>query len=65
MRAGETCFELPADDRHFRAALAERGIAVYLPARSFDPSHTRLTLVAIARAGWDRKTDRAERALHA
>lgn len=47
LRAGETCFELPAGDRHVRAALAERGIAVYLPARSFDPAHTRLTLVAV------------------
>lgn len=65
MRAGETCFELPASDRHFRAALAERGIAVYLPARSFDPAHTRLTLVALARHGSDRATDRSAPALGA
>lgn len=65
MRAGETCFELPTADRHFRAALAERGIAVYLPARSFDPAHTRLTLVAVARHGTDRTTDRSAPALGA
>lgn len=64
MRAGETCFELQMQDRHFRAALAERGIAVYLPARSFDPAHTRLTLVAIARHGVER-TDRNAPALSA
>ncbi len=63
MRAGETCFELPMSDRHFRAAIAERGIAVYLPARSFDPAHTRLTLVALARHGTDRTTDRSAPAL--
>lgn len=58
MRAGETCFELPVGDRHFRAAIAERGLAVYLPARSFDPAHTRLTLVALPRHGGERTTDR-------
>jgi type VI secretion system protein ImpJ len=62
MRAGETCFELPAGDRHFRAAIAERGIAVYLPARSFDPAHTRLTLVAVARG---ERTDRVVPAIGA
>lgn len=59
VRAGETCFELPLGDRHFRAALAERGLAVYLPARSFDPAHTRLTLMALARHGAERTTDRS------
>jgi type VI secretion system protein ImpJ len=65
MRADETCFELPTADRHFRAAIAERGLAVYLPARSFDPAHTRLTLVAIRGAGSERTTDRAAPALGA
>jgi type VI secretion system protein ImpJ len=59
MRAGETCFELSSTDRFFRAAIAERGIAVYLPARDFDPAHTQLTLVALARHGSDRATDRS------
>jgi type VI secretion system protein ImpJ len=64
VRAGETCFEVAPGDRHFRAALAERGVAVYLPTRPFDPAHTRLTLVAIARG--ERSTDRSfERALPA
>ncbi|MFO0684438.1 MAG: type VI secretion system baseplate subunit TssK [Sandaracinus sp.] len=62
-RAEETCFELPATDRHLRAALAERGIAVYLPTRTFDPAHTRLTLVAIPKHGADRTTDRRSASL--
>ncbi len=66
IKAGETCFELPVADRHFRAALAERGIAVYLPARAFDPAHTRLTLVAVARHGsGERVTDREAPAIGA
>ena len=48
LRAGETCFELPFSDRYLRAAIAERGIAVYLPARSYDPAHTKLALIAVA-----------------
>ncbi len=56
-RAGELYFEVEKNDRFFRAALGERGIAVYLPARPFDPSSTRVSLVGIVRG--ERTTDRS------
>jgi type VI secretion system protein ImpJ len=55
-RSGELYFEVEKDDRFFRTALGERGVAVYLPARPFDPSTTRVSLVAIVRG--ERATDR-------
>jgi type VI secretion system protein ImpJ len=59
VRAGETCFELAVTDARLRAALAERALAVFLPARTFDPAHTRLTLLAIAPRHPERSTDRS------
>jgi type VI secretion system protein ImpJ len=59
VRAGEVCFELPSGDRHVRAALSDRSLAVFLPVRSFDPAHTRVTLLAIAPRASDRSTDRS------
>ena len=55
-RAGELYFEVLKDDRFFRTALGERGVAVYLPARPFDPASTKVSLVAIVRG--ERPTDR-------
>jgi type VI secretion system protein ImpJ len=56
-RAGELYFEVLKDDRFFRTALGERGVAVYLPARPFDPASTKVSLVAIVRG--ERLTDRS------
>lgn len=56
-RSGELYFEVAKDDRFFKRALGERGVAVYLPARPFDPASTRVSLVGIVRG--ERVTDRS------
>jgi type VI secretion system protein ImpJ len=61
-RSGELYFEVAKDDRFFRTALGERGVAVYLPARPFDPLSTHVSLVAIVRG--ERPTDRSAPSIH-
>ncbi len=50
LRPGVVYFQLPSNDPYWKGIAAERAIAIFLPP-PFDPSHTRLELLAIPGLG--------------